>query len=166
MKKTGIFYGSSTGTTKEVAEKIATALGVDSADVHNVSDSAPLDIAPYELLIFGSSTWGSGELQDDWYDFIDGLEGLTLKGKEVAFFGCGDETMTDTFCNAVGELYRRIEPLGAKAIGEFNADGYTFSHTGADVNGHIVGLVLDQVNHPEITDIRIKEWTDQLKTQA
>lgn len=56
----------------------------------------------------GSSTWGDGELEDDWYDFIAGVEVLDLKGKKVALFGCGDESMTDTFCNAVGELHDRL----------------------------------------------------------
>ena len=35
MKKTGIFYGSSTGTTEAVANLIASKLGIASADVHD-----------------------------------------------------------------------------------------------------------------------------------
>lgn len=163
MKKIGIFYGSTTGATRQAAHKIATALGLSESDVHDVAESAPSEVSPYDILLLGTSTWGDGELQRDWYDFADGLEGTTLQGKEVAFFGCGDENMTDTFCNAVGELYRRIIPLGAKPIGEFNTDGYTFHHTDADINGHIVGLLLDQVNHPELTDERIRTWTDSIR---
>lgn len=41
MKKFGIFFGSSTGTTEEVAHKIAGLLKIDSADVHNVATTAP-----------------------------------------------------------------------------------------------------------------------------
>ena len=37
MKKIGIFYGSSTGMTAEVAEEIAKAMGVDTSDIHNLS---------------------------------------------------------------------------------------------------------------------------------
>ena len=36
MKKIGIFYGSTTGTTEDVAEGIAKRLGVDKKDIHNV----------------------------------------------------------------------------------------------------------------------------------
>ena len=82
MKKIGIFYGSSTGMTAEVAEEIAKAMGVDTSDIHNIADSAPSDVEPYDVLIFGSSTWGSGELQDDWLDMVDGLEATDLSGKE------------------------------------------------------------------------------------
>ena len=34
MKKTGVFYGSSTGTCEELANQIAEKLGVSSTDVH------------------------------------------------------------------------------------------------------------------------------------
>ena len=37
MKKIGIFYGSSTGTTESVAHTIAQKLGVASNDVHDAS---------------------------------------------------------------------------------------------------------------------------------
>lgn len=41
MKKTGIFYGSTTGNTENVAEKIATALGIGKTDLYNVADTQP-----------------------------------------------------------------------------------------------------------------------------
>ena len=34
----GIFYGSTTGCTEEVANSIAQQLGVDAADIHNVEN--------------------------------------------------------------------------------------------------------------------------------
>ena len=37
---TGIFYGSTTGTTEAVAEDIAKQLGVASADVPKVEDAS------------------------------------------------------------------------------------------------------------------------------
>lgn len=37
MKKIGIFYGSSTGTTQGIAETIASKLGVPASDVIDVS---------------------------------------------------------------------------------------------------------------------------------
>ena len=162
MKKIGIFYGSSTGVTGEVAADIAKALGVADGDVHNVAKSAPSDVAPYDVLILGSSTWGAGDLQDDWYDFLDGLEVLDLKGKKIALFGCGDDTMSDTFCSAVGEIYNRLQKTGADFIGAFDANVYDFSNSGAFIDGVYVGLLLDQVNHEELTADRIKAWTAQL----
>lgn len=165
MKKIGIFYGSNTGMTAEVAEEIAALLGVAKEDVHNVSKSAPSEVAPYDVLLLGTSTWGNGELQDDWYDFIDGLEALDLKGKKIALFGCGDETMRDTFCGAIGELYNRLQKTGASFIGAFDANVYDFDNSPAFIDGVYVGLCLDQVNKEELTAPRIKEWVAKIKTE-
>lgn len=165
MKKIGIFYGSNTGMTAEVAEEIAVSFGISKEDVHNVSKSAPSEVAPYDVLLLGTSTWGNGELQDDWYDFIDGLEALDLKGKKIALFGCGDETMRDTFCGAIGELYNRLQKTGATFVGAFDANVYDFDNSPAFIDGVYVGLCLDQVNKEELTAPRIKEWVAKVKTE-
>lgn len=163
MKKYGIFYGSATGVTADVAQKIGNALGVDKEDIHNVGNSSPNMFGNYEVLVLGTSTWGDGEIEEDWYDMLAGVEVLSLKDKKIALFGCGDENMSDTFCNGVGELYHRLEKTGARFIAPFNADGYDYNHTDAEVNGTIVGLLLDQANKPELTPSKIAEWTDAIK---
>lgn len=166
MKKIGIFYASTTGTTERVAKEIAKTLGVEEKDVHNVRKSAPSDVAGYDVLLMGTSTWGDGDMQEDWYDFTDGLLALDLSDKKFGVFGCGDETMADSFCSGMGELYERIVKTGAKPIGTFNENGFHFSHSGAEVDGSVVGLVLDEVNHPELTEAKIKEWTKLIAQEA
>lgn len=161
--KIGVFYGSSTGNTAQAAQAIAAAMGVGESDIHDVAKSKPSDVAPYDVLILGSSTWGAGDLQDDWYDFLDGLEALDLSKKIIALFGCGDENMSDTFCGAVGTIYDRLQPTGASFIGAFPADCYDYSETPAEKGGLIVGLLLDDVNKPDLTPGRIEAWTTQLK---
>lgn len=165
MKKIGIFYGSSTGMTGEVAEDIAKCMNVSQSDVHDVAQSKPDEVEPYDVLILGSSTWGEGDLQDDWYDFIAGLEALDLKGKDIAIFGCGDESMSDSFCGAVGEIYKRLQTTGARFIGAFDANVYSFDNSPAYIDGEYVGLLLDNVNHDDLTPDRVKAWTDQLKKE-
>lgn len=166
MKKTGIFYGSSTGVTAEVAEDIAKLLNVPAADIHDVAKSVPSDVEPYDLLVLGSSTWGAGDLQNDWYDFLDGLEALNLRDKQIAIFGCGDESMSDTFCGAVGIIYTSLQKTGARFIGSFDADGYEFDESPAFIDGVYVGLLLDQVNKEELTLSRLKGWTDKIKSEV
>lgn len=68
MKKIGIFYGSSTGTTESVAHTIAQKLGVASNDVHDASKLTGEMVKEYDVLVLGTSTWGCGELQDEWYE--------------------------------------------------------------------------------------------------
>ena len=113
MKKIGIFYGSATGTTQNVSMRIAKMLNIADSDVHDVGKTLPSAVGGYDILVLGTSTWGSGELEDDWFDFLDGIEVLDLRGKEIALFGCGDETMSDTFCSAVGILHDRLSGTGA-----------------------------------------------------
>ncbi len=162
MKQFGIFYGSTTGTTEEIAKQLAKILGIQNTDVHNVAETTPSVVADYRTLILGSSTWGSGDLQDNWYDFIAGLEAMDLKDKRIAIFGCGDETMSDTFCDAVGKIYDRLQPTEAEFIGSFNTDGYHYDHSDAIRDGKAVGLILDEVNHPELTATRLRQWTSEL----
>lgn len=163
MKKYGIFFGSATGTTADVAVRIAASLGVSPLDIFDVKNTSPSTLGNYEILILGTSTWGDGEIQDDWYDFLTGAEVLNLKGKRIALFGCGDENMTETFCNGVGELYERLKGTEATFIAQFNADGYSYNTSRAEVDGKMVGLVLDQVNKPELTQDKIEAWTDLIK---
>lgn len=163
--KTGIFFGSATGTTAEIARRIGKLLGVADADIYDVASTAPDKVGEYDLLLIGSSTWGNGELEDDWYDFVAGMQALDLKGKKIAIFGCGDETMADTFCNAVGILYDRLRDTGAIFIGSFPAEEFHYNHSAATDGASMRGLVLDEVNHPELTDRRLRDWTDMLRKE-
>ncbi len=165
MKKIGVFYGSATGTTVNVAKRIAMMLGIEDKDVHDVANTAPSDVGSYDVLVLGTSTWGDGELEDDWFDFLAGLEELDLSGKDVALFGCGDETMDDSFCSGVGELYDRLRPTGVRFIASYDTIGYTFSHSKAKPDGALeaVGLLLDEVNHPELTPVRLAGWVTLIK---
>ncbi len=165
MKKTGIFYGSTTGTCEELANQIAAKLGVDSADVHSVADLSADAIASYEALILGSSTWGDGELQDEWYDGVNVLKGANLAGKVVALFGCGDSSSySATFCDAIGVIYKEIEGSGATFVGNaVDASDYTFDSSVSVKDGKFVGLALDEVNESNKTEARIAAWVEEVK---
>ena len=71
--------------------------------------------------------------------------------------------MSDTFNNAIGNIYHKLKDTGARFIGDFNAEGYDFKGSAADIDGRIVGLMLDEVNRPDLTDTRIAEWVKSLK---
>ncbi len=167
MKKIGIFFGSTTGTTESVAEKIANKLGVDAADVHNVGSASASDAAGYDVLLLGTSTWGAGDMQDDWYDFLDALKGEDLSGKLVALFGCGDSSsFSDTFCSAMGEIHEGLAETGCTFIGAVSTDGYTYDDSAAVSGDKFVGLALDEVNEDDKTDERIDAWVAQLKSEG
>lgn len=161
MNKTIVIYGSSTGTCQAIAEKVASELGCEAIDVQNLDESVVNDNTN---LILGTSTWGAGEMQDDWYDGIKVLQAAKLDGKVIALFGCGDaESYGDTFCGGMGELYHGIENSGATFVGKVATDGYTFDDSDALVDGEFVGLPLDDVNEDDKTDERISAWISSFK---
>jgi len=161
MGKTIVVYGSSTGTCEAIAAKIAERIG---AEAINVSDLTADVIAENDNLLIGTSTWGAGELQDDWYDGVDTLKGADLSYKVVAVFGCGDSaSYSDTFCGAMKELYDAAKAGGATVVGEVDIDGYTFDDSDAVVDNKFVGLALDDINEDDKTDSRIDAWIEQIK---
>lgn len=159
MKSIGIFYGSSTGTTSDLAQKIASALGVDSANVMDVANADVAAAAKYDVLLLGSSTWGLGDLQDDWESFLPKLKGENLSGKKVGLFGCGDaSSYSDTFCAALGTIKAELANTGCTFIGAYPAEGYNYDETTAEENGQLIGLCVDDANESDQTEARMERW--------
>ncbi len=163
MKTTLVIYGSSTGTCESIASTIASKLGAKAIDVTSVTED---DVRGADNLILGTSTWGAGYMQDDWYDGVKLLKKVGLQGKTVAIFGCGDsESYSDTFCGGMRELYDAALGAGATVVGSVSTDGYTFDDSASAENGEFVGLALDDVNESDKTEERIDAWLDAVKPQ-
>ena len=161
MKKTVIIYGSTTGNAAMAAETIAAKLG--GGDIKEVAKASKDDLVDYENIILGSSTWGDGELQDDWYAFLPTLKSANLNGKTVAVFGVGDQfSYSSTYVNAMGELYDAAKAAGAKIIGETSTEGYSFDESTAVRDGKFVGLALDYDNQDTLSVDRITDWINQI----
>ena len=161
MAKIGIFYGSTTGVTEEAANKISGKL--DNADVYNIAGN--LDkMNNYDVIIMGTSTWGYGDLQDDWMEVLDDIPSLNLSGKKVAYFGTGDQSsFSDTFIDGIGIIHEKIKDSGVILIGETETDGYTFDGSRGVENGKFLGLAIDEVNQSDLTDERVERWTEEIK---
>jgi flavodoxin I len=161
MAKVGLFYGSSTGVTKNVAEAIATELKqlCIIADVKSASEASIATLTSYDKLLLGTSTWGMGDLQDDWEGLLSSLATSNLKGKTVALFGTGDQdSYPDTFVDGIGHLYKAVKSAGAEVVGFISTDGYSFDASTAEKGGQFVGLVIDEGNQGDLTATRIKKW--------
>ncbi len=160
MSKTIVVYGSTTGTCESIAQTLGDKLG---AEVINVSDLTADQLAGADNIALGTSTWGAGELQDDWYDGVNVVKSADLSGKKVAIFGCGDSaSYSDTFCGGMKELYDAAVAAGATVVGAVSADGYEFDDSDAVVDGQFVGLALDDVNEDDKTEERIAAWIPTL----
>lgn len=165
MKKIGIFYGSSTGNTEVIADKIQQKFGEDRADVFNIDAVEKAEIEQYTYLIFGTSTWGLGDMQDDWEEFTEVLKSIDLSKKMVALFGLGDqEVYTESFVNGMGELFEHISKK-TNMVGEWPTEGYDFISSKAVKKGKFVGLAIDYDNEPKKADEKIETWVKQLQKE-
>ncbi|MGP1485611.1 MAG: flavodoxin FldA [Campylobacter sp.] len=157
----GIIFGSSMGNTESAAGFLAENLGLEN-ELLNVANCDAGKLNGFDKLILGVSTWGTGDLQDDWDAFDFG--GLDLNGKTVAIFGMGDsQSYSDSYCGAMGKLYDEVVKKGAKVVGAVSIDDYKFDESDAVRDGKFVGLALDADNESEKTEPRIKAWIDQIK---
>jgi len=96
-----------------------------------------------ELLILGSSTWGVGDLQDDWAAQLDAVKS-NFAGKKVAVFGLGDsQGFADSFCVAAETIANAAKDAGATLVGDV--------------------LKLDDTNEADQTDGKIAAWVETLK---
>ena len=166
MQNIGIFYGSSTGNTEVAAKQIQQEFGEGIAKTFDVANAKANDIEQFSNLIFGSSTWGIGDMQDDFEDFLSQIKKANLEGKKVAIFGFGDqETYADSYVDAIGEIYETLDGKGCQIVGKVSTEGYDYDESRAELDDQFVGLPLDEENQSNLTGKRIKHWVEQLKNE-
>ncbi len=166
MAAIGLFYGSNTGFTEEVARQIKSMLdAIDTGlvEVFNIAHAAPGDIAQWDKLIFGISTVNIGQLQDDWDIFWPHLDEIDFTGKQVAIFGLGDQyNYSDTYLDAAGMLANKVKERGGELVGEWPTTGYQFENSLALEGDHFMGLALDEDNESNLTAGRLQAWLAQV----
>ncbi len=158
--KIGVFYGSTTGDTEELAKKLGERL---EAEVYNVEDGLE-KIEDFELILLGSSTWGLGEIQEDWWVWVNVLKTLDLRGKKVGVFGTGDSvSYSETFANALAVLADAATEAGAKIVGCMDKKCYEgVEKSRAIREDKLIGLAVDQINQPKLTEKRVEWWIESL----
>lgn len=163
MQKIGLFYASSTGNTENIANEIKKQMASAKIDLHNVDGCDGDAMKEYSYLILGVSTWGEGDLQDDWEDYLPDLEKVDFSDKTVALFGLGDqEEYCDNFLDGMGTIYDKVVEGGATVIGSWSTDGYEHEESTAIRDDEFVGLALDEDNQDELSDDRLLRWVEQI----
>jgi flavodoxin I len=193
LAKIGLFYGSTTAKTDAIAELIRNEFGGGMVKLHCMAEARKEDFAKYEYLIIGTPTWGIGQLQIDWEAFFPELDEIDFSGKQVAYFGLGDQVgYPYNFLDAMGILFEKITSRGGARIGSWPAKGYNFKESKALINARFnrlgngsitsleskliqlahgaefideefVGLAIDEDNQPHLTEERISVWVSQIK---
>lgn len=184
----GIFFGTSTGTTEEIAEQIKAGLVTGDTinvegpfDVDDLEGTVKATFEKYDCLIVGTPTWNTGaetERSGTGWDeiyYTDMETGLQLDGKHVAVFGCGDQiSYSENYADATGELHDVFGKLCGATMGYGYTDSKdgTYEHDASkalclpDAPTKFCGLLCDGVNQEELTAGRVQQWCQQLTTEG
>lgn len=165
-----LVFGTDTGNTEEVAEKIQEQFSESGqvVEIIDVTDCSADRISEADMCIFGIPTWDFGGIQADWEDFKEELEAAELGGKKVALYGLGDQFgYGDFFIDAVGWLHEIIQPMGADIKGYWPVEGYEFTESRAlsPCKTYFYGLAVDDDQQFEQTDERVSSWVQQILTE-
>lgn len=173
--KVGIFFGTSTGATETVADLIRTEFGDDAEgpfDIEEIQGNVAEKFGSFDALVVGTPTWNTGADTErsgtGWDEIYYGeMQDLSIAGKKVAVFGLGDQmSYSDNYADASGELYDVFESLGCKMLGHTSQDGYEHEESKAVRGDMFCGLLCDEVNQDELSDERVQNWVEQLKSEG
>ncbi len=158
---------------ERAAQKVYAMFDPEITDIFDVASFDVSTIENYDLIILGGSTvgaerWLDTKADNDWNRFFRKLESHDLNSKNVACFGLGDQVLyPDHFVDGLGVFKEEIEKAKGKLIGQWPVtDDYTFTDSDGMEDGMFFGLALDLDNQDELTDERVKKWTDQLKAET
>jgi len=161
--KIGLFYGTTSAATQEVASLIQDHLIDYDIEILDIYDDTLERMSEFDRLIIGCPTWDIGLLQEDWRSKFGDLDKVDFSGKKVAYFGCGDQNIySSSFLDAIGILEEKITSLGGMTIGHWSSEGYTHDFSKAKKDGHFVGLGIDNDNEPELTEERIADCSKKI----
>ncbi|VFP87684.1 flavodoxin FldA [Candidatus Erwinia haradaeae] len=167
MALVGIFFGSDTGNTENVAHMIQERLGTEIAQVFDIAGSSKEDLESFNILLLGIPTWYYGEPQCDWDDFFPTLSKIDFTGKIVGLFGCGDQLdYSEYFCDAMGVIRDIVVSNSAIMIGSWPSQGYVFEASkGMIDNNYFIGLVIDEDRQSDLTTDRVDRWVQQISSE-
>lgn len=173
MANVGVFFGTSTGSTEDVADMLAEKLGAEGPFDVDDGDSIVETFKKYDSLIVGTPTWNTGAdtersgtgWDELYYSSMEGLPGL--EGKNVAVFGLGDSvSYAENFSDAAGELHDVFEALGCKMHGFVSQEGYLHEDSKSIRGDKFCALLLDAVNQEDLTEERVDNWIEQLTQEG
>lgn len=175
MANVGIFFGTSTGSTGEVADMIKKELGDDADgpfDIETLEGSLQENFGKYAALIVGTPTWNTGadvERSGTGWDeiYYKSMQLVNLQGKKVAVFGLGDQvSYAENYADATGELHDVFQGLGAQMFGYTSMEGYEHEDSKAIRGDKFCGLLCDMVNQEELSEERVQKWVAQLRAEG
>ena len=165
--KVGLFFGSDTGNTEEIAKQLADLWKISELELVEAYNMTAEDYDRFDIMIIGLSTWYDGELQSDFDAFYEEFKTIDFSGKVIAMFGLGDQTgYAEYFVDGLGILGEVILQNGGNIIGMWSTEGYEFDESKGLYNDDLFyGLALDFENQLDMNQPRLEAWIQQIEKE-
>jgi len=167
MKNVGIFYATISKNTEHVAKLISTKFNSCNVELHNLMDIQNVVIMKkYDLLIFGSPTYGKGDAHYLWHEIFEEMIQVDFGQLPFAIFCLGDQIYhTETFGGAMNIMASNLKSKSLNIIGYGSSSDYSFLKSlKVDNPENIPGLIIDEKNQPELTEARVEMWCKKLNS--
>jgi len=117
MSSVLIIFGSTGGNTELVCDKVSEVLiqNKHSVTIKRAEQTALTDLEGFDVLVFASSTYGQGLLQDYIEPIYFEIKKIGLKGKKCTVIGLGDNKYNVEY---VVEAARILENMVKDSGGE------------------------------------------------
>lgn len=128
LRKVTLLYGTTTGTSRTLANQFAERLneieGVE-AEVYDMASYNTDLMKDEDLLLLLCSTWSKGRLPENCHHFLLELEDLVhdfrvskdlLSKVQYAVFGLGGELYGEHFCTAADSVHAALKELGGSGL--------------------------------------------------
>ncbi|MBC8321017.1 MAG: flavodoxin domain-containing protein [Bacteroidetes bacterium] len=171
MKKIVLLYWGKGGNVENTAHEVYKMFDSHIIDMFDLVSFDIRTIENYDLMILGHSTIGAENWEDavadnEWNRFFRKIESKGGCSISAASFGLGDQVLyPDNFVDGLGIYKDEMDKLNISTIGSWPSDGYNFTDSDGEKDGFFYGLALDVDNEPELSEDRIKEWTDKIKKE-
>lgn len=114
-----LVFASMSGNTEEMAEVIkqevkANGFGLEVFQI-DIDDIMAFDLVNYDAILFGTYTWGDGELPYEVESFYEDLEELDLSNKFIGLFGSCD-SYYPRYGTALDIMAERFTEIGAEVM--------------------------------------------------
>jgi flavodoxin len=116
-----VIYATLTGNSESVAKTVRKELDNSAFETQLISgpDLKKEEIEQNDLFIIVTSTWGAGQINEEFPNVIDQLTNSDLTDKRFALIGLGDMMYGEYyFCKAIDEASQIIMNSNGSTIGD------------------------------------------------
>ena len=167
VRPIAIVYCTTKGHTADVAARVARELGEERCALYLTKEIDADTLAAHPVVIFGAPTFGMGDLDRRMQRKLKIVDPTLWEGKTVAFFVMGDQVYHGkTFAGGLEAFAKFFADAPVNTVGLWPDQGYSYEASNSvREDGHFPGLVIDEINQPELTDDRVRCWVGILRDE-